>query len=258
MRSVYCFLVLIASCLSGCLTEYEEVIINEDGSGVYKPTIDFSDEFSLFESVNSDTISTDPVNWIGKRDMDTVIYLSSISDFNKMVLEQEGGDSVETPLESDEILDSATVRIKVNLKKRSIISEFNYPFQNISDVADLIEMHQQIIHASIASAAFKDGVDIIHQEDQFDFHIRDGLIERKVKTPLVQEFKKSNGMKKLNKLKEFRNAPDTRSVYILPRPAQNIEGKNLTVSPDRKQITVTTNFKDIYNQPEKFSFRIEY
>jgi hypothetical protein len=50
------------------------------------------------------------------------------------------------------------------------------------------------------------------------------------------------------------------AVYIinLPRPAEKAEGKNVTLSEDKKKVTVKMDIDDFFEHPEKGEFKIKY
>ena len=47
-------------------------------------------------------------------------------------------------------------------------------------------------------------------------------------------------------------------IINLPKPAEKVEGKNVTLSDDKKKVTIKADLDDLFNDPEKLEFKIKY
>ena len=47
-------------------------------------------------------------------------------------------------------------------------------------------------------------------------------------------------------------------IINLPRPASKVEGKGITLSEDKKKVTIAVDMDDFFDEPAKFEYLIEY
>ena len=47
-------------------------------------------------------------------------------------------------------------------------------------------------------------------------------------------------------------------IINLPRPAKKAEGAGVTLSADRKRVTISVGIDDFFDEPSKLEFKIEY
>ncbi len=47
-------------------------------------------------------------------------------------------------------------------------------------------------------------------------------------------------------------------IINLPRPAKTAEGKGITLSEDKKKITISVDMDDFFDDPSKLEYKIEY
>jgi hypothetical protein len=243
------FLAAIAFMFTGCLENTQEITINEDGTGTINTTSDMSGLIPLAKQFGGDKMDDLP-----QEKIDTIISLAN------------GADSIPDLTEKEkELMKAGTLRMNMDMGNEKMIFGMNFPFQNIQQISEINGLSNKVMMQAIKSQT-GGGEAIGGQEmpqgssmdDYFTVSFSAGILEKKLnkeKYAGVDGDEFLSGMKQTSAMGLV-----MKNTYIinLPRPAIKAEGKGLTISEDKKKITVAADINDFFDEPSKLEYHIEY
>jgi hypothetical protein len=153
----------------------------------------------------------------------------------------------------------------MDMGNEKMIFGMNFPFQNIQQISEINGLSNKVMMQAIKSQT-GGGEAIGGQEmpqgssmdDYFTVSFSAGILEKKLnkeKYAGVDGDEFLSGMKQTSAMGLV-----MKNTYIinLPRPAIKAEGKGLTISEDKKKITVAADINDFFDEPSKLEYHIEY
>ena len=239
-----CGLVFLTSCQTT-----REISINEKGGGSLVTTNDMSSLIGFLQMAGKEM---DP----DEKSVDTTINL------DKMV------DSLpELNAEEKALVGKGRLGLQVDFKKKKMLTRLEFPFDNSSQIKRLDEISSRVMRQVMSkqadggeNAASMPQGEMLESsiDDYFTMKYDKGVIERK---HIPEKYAKVGEDEGLQSLKEATASgmPMTNTLIInLPRPAKKVEGKNVKLSEDKKQVTIATTLEDFFDDVSKMDFRIEY
>lgn len=240
--------------LISCYEVNEEIVINENGSGVYESRVDLSQLIDLIQSVAGQEELTK--NGLDQA-VDTVVSMKSILDSADDATRKENA-----------WMENGKMFMKMNIPQRVFNIKVNIPYQNLGQLQSLMTEQGNLMKNSFtgllkngpkgdnkqdsADATFQDLVSI------FKVTLNNGLIKKEVDTA---RFKQLMARPQAADIKQMADQ-GMEMMYIasfkLPRPVKNANNPLLKVSDDKRTVTLRYNLLDIVNDPAKYSFTIEY
>lgn len=253
--------------LVSCYEVNEEIVLNDNGSGTYVTKMDMGALLEMMQTMGGQ-------EELGKqgldRPIDTLIRL-------KEIMEGAGDLSAE----QKKLYREGSVKLQMNAKENLFKTDVFFPFESHEQLAQLMAGSASGPMAGVLQKAFSgqesgedeqsDG-EVASDEaapavghdtplDQlnsvFDVTVTKGAIRRKLnKTrydammdqPEIAQAKQMAGMVEIQYT----------TTIKLPRPVKKADNALVKLSPDKKTVTIQYNLMDIFDQPEKFAYSIEY
>ena len=234
--------------LTSCETT-REITFNENGSGKMVTTTDMSGLIGIAKMSGKDMEKED-------QSIDTTIAL------DKMV------DSIPdlTPDEK-EIVRKGVLGLVMDMGNEKLVTKLEFPFSSGSQIKKLDQISAKVMQQAMqkqagagedASPMPDDELGKASIDEYFTVTYDKGLIERK---HIAEKYAKVGEDQALQALKEAsaQGMPmNTTIIFNLPKPAKKAEGKNLTLSEDKKKVTIKSSMDDFFEDVSKLEFRIEY
>lgn len=258
MKKIICVLGLfVATTISGCFELATETTINEDGSGVYTSSTDMGNIIAMLKMMGDDAKELDSLK------KDTVISLAYLKDSLAGISETQ-----------KRILTNATLRVIFDISEEKMLLNFSFPFDKISEMAEidgiLTNSSQNILNKQLEFLVPKEeneaermdlGADqnsIPNLDKYFDYTYEKGKLSKKINQAKYAELLKDPMLKNMKEMGQMGNPMSLKTVFNLPRAVKKAEGIGLTLSADKKKITIETTIDDLFDQPEKLEYEIEY
>jgi hypothetical protein len=243
--SVFCTIFIL-----GCETT-QEITINKDGSGSLSNTSDMSNLVGMLKMMGGDSINKAMPN------TDTTILLAGIAD------------SIEgLNLEQKKIINQGTMKLNLNMEDEKLITKANFPFQKLSDLRML---HDAMPKVSEALSKKLPGGDQMPSglgaqgkaqfktfDDFFDVAVTNNLISKTLNKTKYATVPNDEYMQSLKQMSGMGSPITANYVINLPRPAKKAEGKAVTLSEDKKKVTIAVTSDDFFENPSKFEYKIQY
>jgi hypothetical protein len=238
-----------------CYEVNEEVVINENGSGVYESRIDMSKLIELMQSFAGEEELTK--NGLD-RPIDTVISMQTILDSADEATRKENA-----------WMKDGKMFFKLNIKEKLFNIRMNIPYQKLEQLESLMEGQGTLMKNSFSGlmktnkqpemtpdsseATFQDMVSM------YKVTMNNGLIKKELDTI---KFKQLMARPQAADIKQMA-AQGMEMMYTtsfkLPRPVKSTgDHPLLKVSEDKRTVQLRYNLLDIVNDPNKYSFTIEY
>jgi hypothetical protein len=231
-------LLLSVSCaflLAGCFELTDEVTLKADGSGTMSSTNDMSALIALAKGMGG----AEAMDKAGDKATDTTVSLEKIAD----------SVSALTP-EERELVRKGTLSMKISLKDEKMITRLDIPFSKAQQIEKIKAISSKVSDYFIGKN-MGDGMppgmgDKMPSSDPlgdyFTTSYSKGVIE-----------------KKLNKEKSDNGMPVSNTIIInLPSPAKSATGKGITLSEDKKKVTIKSTSEDFFDNASALEFKIEY
>lgn len=253
----YVLTVAICVFFVSCYEVNEEIEIKVDGSGTYVTKMDMGQLIDLMQTFAGDEeIKKDGLD----RVVDTTIYWKSLVDTAKEI----------TP-EQKELLKDGKMNLQMNLKEKVFKMDLNFPYKNLNNLQQL--MSGKATGGQGLANAFKsmfgkggddqaaptpNGPDMSDFAAIFDVTVKNGSITKKVNE---EKYKALMNRPEMGQLKQM-NTSGMEILYTtsikLPRPAKKPENPLLTLSEDKKTVTMKYNLLELLENPSKFAYTINY
>lgn len=245
------FILMTAFCFIGCMDTREEVTINEDGSGVFKNSVDMSGMFEMMQmTAMMDTSSKDgEFKKMIERDIDSTLYLNTYADTAKNLSDEER-----------KLMREGSMHLTISQSEKEFKVVFTYPFKKLEDIEKILELqkNEKGFNPFGNNSEESEMSDVAANNDYTEMHFKKGLIERKVNQKKIDELKNNNELKNANGLDEMFSQITFSTAIRLPANVKNAQGENLTVSDDKRTVIVKYTMLDVMNNQDALNFRVEY
>lgn len=238
--------------LVGCLETTQEITLNEDGSGTVTNTNDLSALIGLAKQMGAGA----------------EMEKSPVSVMDSSFTMKEGADSIPNlSLEEREMIRTATMRIKANMKEEKFLTLITIPFKNPGQIVPANKASAKAM-AEAMKEQMKEGqgaavpMDQLPEQSSFDdyykYEFSNGELTRKVDNDKYAGVESDEYFKGLKQAAAM--GLEMKATYIinLPRPAQKAEGKKLKLSEDKKSISITGTLDEFLADASVFEFKIKY
>ncbi|MBI1342646.1 MAG: hypothetical protein GC171_06925 [Terrimonas sp.] len=246
----------IAVFLSGCFDVIQDLTIRDNGSGVMTSKMDMGSVMAMMSQMGG--MGDEKIK------MDTSMALKSFLDSVTSISEEEKA-----------LLQNATVEVEIDSEEGAFNFQLNMPFEKIDDIAKLKaitanenwlgKLFSKIGEQESEKKDLTEGmgdmgnVKMPMPDDYLIYQYQPGKISRKANTLKLDSLSSDEMMQKMKEGMD-QGMPGIRSVYAihLPRPVKKAEGKNIVVSDDKKTVTIENTMDDLFDDPSKFEFTIEF
>jgi hypothetical protein len=230
-----------------------ELTINADGSGTFTSTTDMSSMLDLAKmSGQGDKLDEAPA-------MDTSIAIAKLVD------------SLETlTSEEKELLKKGTLSFTMNTKESKLFTKMQFPFSSFAQLQILDQaapkVNGEAIGKVMQGAKGQEGVpdgmeDALPKgsiDDYYTTTYTNGKIEKKLVAEKYAKVGEDEGMQALKEMSGQGMSANNTIIINLPKPVKKAEGKNLTVSEDKKKVTIASPADDFFEDGNALEFLIEY
>ena len=244
-------------CFVGCYEVNEEITINADGSGTHNTKMDMGQMLELIQSMaGEEELAKEGLD----RVLDTTIFMKSVLDSAKDLTPQQR-----------ELLKDGKMNLQMNMKEKLFKAEVNIPFKGYNNLQSLMSGNgnsmtglSQLFKGVFDKGDEKPALDSPKEpglEDLntiFDVVVKEGLISRKVNTEKHKALVEKPEVAQLQQMASGGMEILYTTVIKLPRPAKKVENPLMKLSDDKKTVTLKYNLLELFDHPEKFSYRVEF
>lgn len=247
--------------LSGCLDTTEETTLNEDGSGVSINSLDMGKMLAIMSAMGG---GDEKMKDIEKIKIDTVVYFKDMKDSLGKLSDNE-----------KKLLEKGTTHLVIDYEKEKFLIEFSVPFSKPSDIIavnDVLKktkgkIMEKIMSSVMAGEKGKDEVDMADVGDHdgapdvsnyFDYTYEKNKMTKKVNKERLAKVEDDKSLKSLQEMSQMGMPLNFKTIINLPRAAKKAEGKGVTLSDDKKKITIEGTLDDFLEDASKFEYVIEF
>lgn len=244
-------------CFVGCYEVNEEITINADGSGIHNTKMDMGQMLEMIQSMaGEEELAKEGLD----RVLDTTIFMKSVIDSAKDM----------TP-EQRELLKDGKMNLQMNMKEKIFKAQVTIPFKgynnlqslmsgNGSSMSGLSQLFKGVFDKGEEKPAL-DGPKEPGLEDMnsiFDVVVKDGVVSRKVNLEKHKALMEKPEIAQLQQMASGGMEILYTTSIKLPRPAKKTEGSLVKLSDDKKTVTLKYNLLELFDQPEKFSYSVQF
>ncbi len=243
--------------LVSCYEVNEEIVLNDNGSGTYVTKMDMGALLQMMQTMGGEEeLSKNGLD----RPIDTLIRLKEVMD----------GSNELSPAQK-KLFREGTVRLQMNVKEGLFKTDVFFPFSTHDELARLMAGSGSGSMAEVFKKVFseqeggsEDDVSPIGQDqglDQlnsvFDVTITKNAIVRKLNKTRYDAMMEQPEIAQAKQMASAVEIQYTTSIK-LPRAVKKADNELVKLSADKKTVTIQYNLMDIFDQPDKFSYSIEY
>jgi hypothetical protein len=243
---------LLAACsffLVGCLETTQEVTINEDGSGTASYTTDMSALIGMLKQMGSGE-DLKEMNQV----LDSTIAMSSVADSISDLSDSEKA-----------LMKKGEMKIEMDMKNEKFLTKLNFPFGQVTDITSLNQLSGKVVGEALKGQGGMNGLtgdggspQMSTFEEYFKTVYTNGRIERTLIKEKYEKVGEDEFFKSMKEAASMGLGMKANYIINLPRPASKAEGKGITLSEDKKKITIAVDMDDFFDEPAKFEYLIEY
>ena len=240
--------------LASCFDIDEEIDINKNGSGTWQMHVDMSQLVDLMQSYVS---KEDMEKQFPQKKMDTTIFMKDLTDTSKSI-----------PAEKRALMRDGKIHLVVNIDEKVLKTEMEFPFKQLGDIE---ELHSLIGSNSAGTGQLFKGFsgksegqdtsqlpDLSMFSSLYNFKISDGMISSKLNRIKWDSLQKNP---QFAQIKEAGNTgidvPYSMTIK-LPRPAKSVDNQMAKLSDDKMTVIIKYNMLEMYSDPKKFEYTVEY
>ncbi|MBL7750594.1 MAG: hypothetical protein JNN29_04380 [Chitinophagaceae bacterium] len=263
MKKTFLAILIFASIgLVSCFDVFNDVTIKEDGSGVMSTKVDMSAMMGMLAGMGG--MGEEKVK------MDTSFVLGMMVDSVENLTKEE-----------KDLFRQASVSMNMDSEEGAMVVNLDIPFKKMEDLAQIRDIMKKadFMGKSLSKLGGKTGGEdteeagdpipgltvggkepgIPSPDDYFEYSYAKGKISRKQISEKIGALANDEVLSKMKEMIE-QGVPAMRTVYTihLPRPVKKAEGKNVVVSDDKKTVTVENTLDELFDDPSKFEFEIEF
>src|SRR5215471_3596827 len=231
------FSLLCTIYLVGCETT-QEITIHKDGSGSLSNTSDMSNLVGMLKMVGGDSVNK------AMQNTDTTISFAGVAD------------SIEGLNASQKkVIEQGTMRLTLNMQDEKFVTKANFPFQKLSDLRTLnaaMPKVSEVISKKLPTGDQMPGgvagpggkAQFKTFDDFFDVAVTENLITKTLNKTKYATVSTDEYMQSLKQMSGMGSPITSNYVINLPRPAKKAEGKAVTLSQDKKKVTIAVTSDD--------------
>lgn len=253
----FALLLISIVCFAGCYEVNEEITINADGSGSHNTKMDMGQMLEMIQSMaGEEELAKEGLD----RALDTTIMMKSILDSAKdMTVEQK------------QLLKDGKMNLQMNMKEKVFKAQVDIPFKGYNNLQSLMSGSggsmsglSQLFKGVFDKGEQKPALDAPKEpglEDMntiFDVVVKDGVISRKVNLEKHKALMEKPEIAQLQQMAAGGMEILYTTTINLPRPAKKTQNSLIKLSSDKKKVTLKYNLLELFENPEKFSYSVEF
>ena len=241
--------------MTGCETT-REISLNQDGSGTLVTTTDMSGIIGMAKMAGQGKEEMDKLE---DKAIDTIILLDKMADSLKDISAEERA-----------LVKKGKLGLQMNFEEEKFITKLELPFSNPGQISKLDQISARAMQDAVkkqmpsegdsaAVAGMPGGGDLPQGsiEEYFTTTYSKDFIEKKLIKEKYDSVGSDENMKALKEMTAM-GVGNSTLIINLPRPAIKAEGKNLTLSDDKRKVTIAARAEDFFEDATQLEFRIEY
>lgn len=259
------YALVIVCCLAtlGCYEVNEEIAINDDGSGIYNTKMDLGQLLEMMQTFAGEEKMTEEGL---DRAIDTTLNFGSLLDSAK-----------DLSAEQKELMKDGKMHMQLNMKEKLFKIDMNVPYKNFASLQKLLASGgatggamSKVMKEIFSDKKGNNQTDTTQSQEQdfapnmddltgfFDVTVNKGLISRKVNTEKWKALADKPEMQQMKQLSGSGMEILYTTTIRLPRAVKKSDNPLFKLSDDKKTITMKYNMLEMLDNPEKFSYSIEY
>ena len=255
----YILSVVLCVFLVSCYEVNEEIQINADGSGTYVTKMDMGQLIDMMQTfAGEDALTKEGMD----RVIDTTILMKNMLDSAK-----------DLTAEQKDLMKDGQMKLQMNIKEKIFKMDMNFPYKNYKALQQLMsgqggnntglttlfkDMFGNKGEGGMDQPAPSNGPNMDDFAGIYDVTIKNGFISKKVN---AEKFKALTDRPEMAQVKQL-SSSGMEILYTttikLPRPAKKTDNPLIKLSDDKKTATMKYNMLDLLDNPQKFSYTIEY
>ena len=246
--------------LVSCFNMDEDINITNSGSGTYTVNMDMSGMFQMIQMMKMmDTTASSSNSLLGMGNIDSTIFMKNYLDTVTNITPQER-----------ELFTNATIHIIENDDNQILKVKMDMPFKSITDYQKLMTMMtanggMANMMGKIKGMGSDDmmgmGTDENAPPDIQSIYIiatGDNFLEKKVDEKKLADLKANPQWEQMQMSAGMMGSYTTTTTIHLPRPAKTATGDKVKLSDDKKTITISASFSDLFDKPESLAYMVEF
>ncbi len=241
---------LLVSCESA-----KEISLNEDGSGVLVSTNDMSGMLGLAKMQGG---GGEQLKKLEEQTIDTVFSLNNIVD-----------SLTDFTAEEKQLVSKGSFAVNFNLAEEKCLIKIELPFSEPTQLGRLNTIVDKLMQQGgskiIGSAADMGGGMPLGNDDipsgsidnYYTLRVKKGEIVRELNREKYATKDSDEGMQAMKEMGQF-GMGNTTLVINLPSPAKEATGQGVSLSEDKKKVTITSSVEDFFDDGKKLEFIIKY
>jgi hypothetical protein len=252
-KLLYLFVAAATLSFTSCLDTVETMSLKEDGSGNYKLTIDMAKMMGMMSAFGGENKKTEK--------KDTVIYFKEYADTSTALTAEE-----------KEILKTGKLSVNMDTDK----GDFKNPGQLVylrNHLAEMIEKTKAMdkLDDKKKENTAEGDMDMTPKmkpgtgnanpfKDYYEFSVTANSLSYQVKdtAAALKAMEESEDLKSLKQMAPMMGEMTYTTTIELPRPATKVEGVNAKLSDNKKTVTITASFQEMFTNVESMAFKVEY
>jgi hypothetical protein len=256
---------IVVFVLSGCFDTLEETTINDNGSGIYFYNTDMGKMLGVVSAFGGDEKKEEMAKVKG----DTTVFFRDIKDSLRNLTDAE-----------KKLLENGKGRIILDLKDEKFSLSFTIPFAKPSDMIGISEalgkstgkimniLIERIMPEEEKKKMKHDEEDEIPGmgggegtpsiSSYFELTYENNKLIKKINKEMISKLSEDESLKSAKEMSQMGAAMNLKTVFNLPRPAKKAIGKGITLSDDKKKVTIEGTLDDFFEDPAMFEYEIEY
>lgn len=253
---------LIVLLLSSCLDTEEKIVIHKNNSGLYTVTIDMSKMLVMMDQMGQKSEEDSKV----PEKKDSTIYFKTLTDTATALSARE-----------KELFQEGSLRMRVDEAAKELVITLNFPFQKISDLAEIRASYLSTIDKLSISRKLKNEEDSTSGEeippsisgnknflnpsqDAYVFSAAAGKISNTLinKEGFDANVKSDSTMQMLQQMTMMMGDMHYKTIITAPHKIKKYNGNEGVLSADKKTVTFQTTLNDVLNRPEAAEYSVEY
>jgi hypothetical protein len=258
----YVFVFVLLGLLTGCYEVNEEIVINADGTGTFVTKMDMGQLLEMMQSLaGEEKLSEEGMDKV----IDTTFRMKDMLDSAKDI----------TP-EQKALLSSGTMKMQMNVKEKIFKMDMHFPFSNQGDLqklmagqgnngAGITDIVKQLFGGDKKQPEDTTQIiDVAKEPDMqdisniYDVTVKNGFISKKINNDRYKALVARPEMGQIKQLSSSGMEILYTTTIKLPRPVKSSDNPLIKLSADKKTVTMHYNLLELLDNPEKFSYTLEY
>ena len=240
--------------LTSCETT-KEITLRPDGTGILTTTSDMSSMLGLAKMAGE---GKDLDKLKEEKAVDTTVSMEKLVE-----------ELPDLTAEEKELVKKGTLGFNMDLKNDKLITQLTFPFSNTSEISTIDKMYtrvmaqvmkEQMDSSKTGMPAGLPGGDKLPSgsiDNYYAFNFSKGLVERKLLADKYAKLGDDEGMQSMKEMSGV-GIGNSKLILYLPSPVKKTEGKGVTVSEDKKTVTIMSSLEDFFDNGKSLEFRIEF